>query len=125
MNMIHVLDSRYRAHYPFEIYSSSIYTAHSINAVGCRHTILKHAMLDELQAHIKPSRVVKTLMPTRDMFRNLQISDTDFFVWELPSWERLCVEHIEQMLDAGSFPCWLTEVERRVPRRPRAAGNQE
>jgi aminoglycoside 3-N-acetyltransferase len=111
MNMIHVLDSRYRAHYPFEIYSRSVYPADTIDAVGCRHTVVKHAMLNELQVNIKPSRVVHALKPSRDTFRSLRIRDTDFFVWELPSWERLCVEHIEQTLDARSFPCWLAEVE--------------
>jgi aminoglycoside N3'-acetyltransferase len=117
MNMIHVLDSRYRAHYPFEIYSRSVYPADTIDAVGCRHTVVKHAMLNDLQVHIKPSRVVHALKPDRDTFRSLRTGDTDFFIWELPSWENLCVEHIEQMLDAGSFPCWLADVEPRVARR--------
>jgi aminoglycoside 3-N-acetyltransferase len=122
MNMIHVLDSRYRPHYPFEIYSSSIYTADTIDSAGRRHTVVKHAMLNDLQIHIKPSRVVYMLKPSRDTFRSLKIGDTDFFVWELSSWEKLCVEHIEQTLDAGRFPCWLAEVEPRVARRlPTAA----
>jgi aminoglycoside N3'-acetyltransferase len=116
MNMIHVLDSRYRAHYPFEIYSRSMYLADTIDAVGCCHTVVKHAMLNDLQVNIKPSRVVHALKPDRDTFRSLRIGDTDFFVWELPSWENLCVEHIEQMLNAGSFPCWLADVEPRVAR---------
>src|ERR1700730_16468283 len=121
MNMIHVLDSRYRAHYPFEIYSRSMYPADTIDAVGCRHTVVKHAMLNDLQVYIKPGQVVHALKPDRDTFRSLRIGDIDFFVWELPSWENLCVEHIEQMLDAQSFPCWLAEVEPRVPRRLPAA----
>jgi aminoglycoside 3-N-acetyltransferase len=121
MNMIHVLDSRYRVHYPFEIYSRSMYPADSIDAFGYRHTVVKHAMLNDLQVHIKPSRVVHALKPSRDTFRSWRIGDTDFFVWELPSWEKLCVEHIEQTLDAQSFPCWLAEVEPRVPRRLPAA----
>jgi aminoglycoside 3-N-acetyltransferase len=121
MNMIHVLDSRYRAHYPFEIYSRSMYPADTIDAVGCRHTVVKHAMLNDLQVHIRPNRIVDALKPGRDTFRSLKIGDTDFFVWELPSWEKLCVEHIEQTLDARSFPCWLAEVEPRVARRLPAA----
>jgi len=47
----------------------------------------------------------------------LKMGATAFFVWELPSWESLCVDHIERTLDAGSFPCWLTEVAPRVARR--------
>jgi aminoglycoside N3'-acetyltransferase len=45
MNMIHVVDSRYREHYPFEIYSRSMYTADTIDAAGCRHTVVmaRHA----------------------------------------------------------------------------------
>jgi len=110
MNMIHVLDSRYRVQYPFDIYSSSIYSADTIDAAGRRHTVVKYAMLNDLQVHIKPSRVVHMLKPGRDTFRSLKMGDTDFFVWDLPSWETLCVAHAEQMLDAESFPCWLTEV---------------
>jgi len=122
MNMIHVLDSRYREYYPFEIYSRSVYPADTIDAFGYRHTVVKHAMLNDLQVHIKPSRIVQVLKPSRDIFRSWRIGDTDFFVWELPPWEKLCVEHIEQMLDARSFPCWLAQVEPRVPRRlPTAA----
>jgi aminoglycoside 3-N-acetyltransferase len=117
MNMIHVLDSRYREHYPFEIYSRSMYTADTIDAAGCRHTVVKHAMLNDLQVHIKPSRIVHTLKPSRETFRSLKVGDTDFFVWELPSWENLCVDHIKQTLDARSVPCWLTEVEPRIARR--------
>jgi aminoglycoside N3'-acetyltransferase len=121
MNMIHVLDSRYRVHYPFEIFSRSMYPADTIDAFGYRHTVVKHAMLNDLQVHIKPSRVVHALKPGRDTFRSWRTGDTDFFVWELSSWEKLCVEHIEQTLDAQSFPCWLAEVEPRVPRRLPAA----
>ena len=115
MNMIHVLDSRYRAQYPFEIYSRFTYPAHSIDGDGRRHLVTKHAMLNALQVHIKPSEVVHQLRPGRDTFRSLKIGDTDFFVWDLPSWEQLCLRHIEQRLDAGSFPCWLAEVEKHVP----------
>jgi aminoglycoside N3'-acetyltransferase len=114
MNMIHVLDSRYRARYPFDIYSPSIYAADAIDAGGCRHTVAKHAMLNELQAHIKPSLVIQMLGPGRDTFRSLKVGDTDFFIWDLPSWERLCVAHAEQTLDAGGFPCWLSEVAQHV-----------
>jgi aminoglycoside N3'-acetyltransferase len=124
MNMIHVLDSRYRARYPFAIYSGSIYTAHTIDAAGRVHHLVKHAMLNELQVHIKPSRVVQVLEPGRDTFRSVKIGDTDFFVWDLPHWERLCVAHIEQSLDRHGFPCWLAEVERHVAmrRRPSTSG---
>jgi aminoglycoside N3'-acetyltransferase len=117
MNMIHVLDSRYRAHYPFQIYSDTIYPADTIDGDGRRHAAVKHAMLNELQVHIKPSQVVHLLKPGRDTFRSLRIGDTDFFVWDLPPWEQLCVVHIEERLHAGSFPCWLTEVEPRVAQR--------
>ncbi len=115
MNMIHVLDSRYRVHYPFQIYSDTIYAVDTIDDDGRCHAAVKHAMLNELQVHIKPSQAVHLLKPSRDTFRSLRIGDTDFFVWDLPSWERLCVAHIEQRLDAGSFPCWLTEVEAHLP----------
>ena len=123
MNMIHVLDSRYRARYPFAIYSSSMYTAHTIDTAGHVHHLVKHAMLEALQVHIKPSRVVQALEPGRDTFRSVKIGDTDFFIWDLPHWERLCVAHIEQSLDRHGFPCWLTEVERQVSmcRRPSSA----
>jgi aminoglycoside N3'-acetyltransferase len=114
MNMIHVLDSRYRARYPFDIYSPSIYAAEAIDAAGCRHTVVKHAMLNELQVHIKPSLVIHMLSPGRDTFRSLKVGDTDFFVWDLPPWEKLCADHAEQTLDGGSFPCWLNEVAQRV-----------
>lgn len=117
MNMIHVLDSRYRHRYPFEIYSRSVYAAQTIDAVGQRHQVTKRAMLNDLQLHIKPSRIVSTLEPGRDMFRSVKREDTDFFVWDLPLWERLCVAHIEQTLAARGVPCWLTEVERHVARR--------
>jgi aminoglycoside N3'-acetyltransferase len=121
MNMIHVLDSRYRARYPFDIYSPSIYAADAIDAAGCRHTVAKHAMLNELQVHIKPSLVVYMLSPGRDTFRSLKVGDTDFFVWDLPSWERLCAEHAEQTLDGGGFPCWLSEVAQRIAWKASAA----
>jgi hypothetical protein len=58
-------------------------------------------MLNELQVHIKPSRVVPLLQPDRDAFRSMKMGDTDFFAWDLPLWQRLCVAHIEQALDAG------------------------
>jgi aminoglycoside N3'-acetyltransferase len=114
MNMIHVLDSRYRARYPFDIYSPSIYAAEAIDAAGRRHTVVKHAMLNELQVHIKPSLVIHMLSPGRDTFRSLKVGDTDFFVWDLPPWEKLCADHAEQTLDGGGFPCWLNEVAQRV-----------
>jgi aminoglycoside N3'-acetyltransferase len=124
MNMIHVLDSRYRARYPFDIYSPSIYAADAIDAGGCRHTVAKHAMLNELQVHIKPSLVVHMLGPGRDTFRSLKVGNTDFFVWDLPSWERLCVEHAEQMLDGRGFPCWLGEVAQRLAWKTSAAAER-
>ena len=121
MNMIHVLDSRYRVRYPFDIYSPSIYAADTIDAAGCRHTVDKYAMLNELQVHIKPSLVVHMLSPGRDTFRSLKVGDTDFFVWDLPSWEKLCAEHAELTLDGGCFPCWLCEVAQRVAWKASAA----
>jgi hypothetical protein len=124
MNLIHVLDSRYRARYPFEIYSRSIYAADAIDAAGCRHTTAKYAMLNELQMHIKPGLVVHMLNPGRDTFRNLKIGDTDFFVWDLPSWERLCAEHAEQTLAGGGFPCWLSEVAPRLASKSPAAAER-
>src|SRR6516165_3634143 len=56
MNMIHVLDSRYRHRYPFDIYSNSRYAAQTIDANGRLHHVTKMAMLNELQVHIKPSQ---------------------------------------------------------------------
>jgi aminoglycoside 3-N-acetyltransferase len=117
MNAIHVLDSRYRHHYPFDIYSDSTYSARTIDATGAAHDIAKRAMLNELQLHIKPSRIVSALQPGRDVFRSLKSGDTDFFVWDLPPWEELCVRHIEEALASGGCPCWLTEVEKHVARR--------
>jgi aminoglycoside N3'-acetyltransferase len=114
MNMIHVLDSRYRDRYPFEIYSDSLYLARTIDAADRLHEVTKQAMLNELQVYIKPAHVVGLLGPGRDAFRNVKVGDTNFFVWDLQPWERLCVAHIEQALDAGSFPCWLTEVSRHL-----------
>jgi aminoglycoside N3'-acetyltransferase len=121
MNMIHVLDSRYRHRYPFEIYSCSIYAAQTIDTAGQLHEVTKKAMLNELQVHIKPSQVVRLLQPGRDVFRSVKMEDTDFFVWDLPLWEQLCVAHVEQALDAGSIPCWLTEVEKHAPGRKSVA----
>jgi aminoglycoside N3'-acetyltransferase len=117
MNMIHVLDSRYRVHYPLQIYSDTIYPADTIDGDGRWHTAVKHAMLNELQVHIKPSQIVHLLKPDRDTFRSLRIGDIDFFVWDLPSWERLCVAHIEQSLETGRIPCWLIEVQQHVAHR--------
>lgn len=116
MNMIHVLDSRYRGRYPFDIYSRSIYPAITIDTKGRRHQVTKQAMLNELQVYIKPSRVVRQLNPGSDVFRSLKVGDTDFFLWDLPSWERLCIDHVEKVLDDGGVPCWLAEVAKRVPR---------
>lgn len=121
MNMIHVLDSRYRHRYPFEIYASSIYAARTIDGDGHLHRVNKQAMLNELQVHIRPGRIVPELRPGRDVFRSLKMGETDFFVWDLPLWERLCVAHVEQRLDAGAAPCWLTEVARHVPQRKSAS----
>jgi aminoglycoside N3'-acetyltransferase len=121
MNMIHVLDSRYRQRYPFEIYSRSVYAAQTIDAAGQLHEVTKKAMVNELQVHIKPSQVVRLLQPGPDVFRSVKMEDTDFFVWDLPPWEQLCVAHVEQALDAGSIPCWLTEVEKHVPGRKSVA----
>jgi len=122
MNMIHVLDSRYRHRYPFEIYSRSVYAVQSVDADGHLHQVTKQAMLNELQVHIKPSRIVRQLRPGRDAFRSLKVGDTDFFVWDLPLWETPCVAHIEQALDAGGVPCWLTDVQKHVaPRVPASA----
>ena len=122
MNMIHVLDSRYRHRYPFEIYSRSVYAAQTIDAAGHLHRVTKQAMLNELQVHIKPSRVVPLLQPGRDAFRSMKMGDTDFFVWDLPPWQRLCVAHIEQALDAGGVPCWLADVQKHVTPRASALG---
>ena len=121
MNMIHVLDSRYRHRYPFEIYSRSVYAVHTIDGAGHRHQVSKRAMLFVLQTHIKPGRVVTALQPGRDVFRSVKKGDTDFFLWDLPPWERLCVAHVEQALAARSVPCWLTEVEPHVARRTLAS----
>jgi aminoglycoside N3'-acetyltransferase len=121
MNMIHVLDSRYRHRYPFEIYSRSVYAVHTIDAGGRRHRVSKRAMLDALQTHIKPSRVVAVLQPGRDVFRSVKKGDTDFFLWDLPPWERLCVTHIERALEAREVPCWLGEVGRQVAHRTPAS----
>jgi aminoglycoside N3'-acetyltransferase len=117
MNMIHVLDSRYRHRYPFQIYSDSVYTAHTIDLRGRLHHLTKQAMLNELQVHVKPSQIVRTLQPSRDAFRSTKVGATDFFVWDLPLWERLCVAHIEQALEARGCPCWLVEVQKHVPPR--------
>ena len=117
MNMIHVLDSRYHERYPFAIYSDRRYGARSIDQTGGVHHVTKKAMLNELQVHIKPSQVVHALHPGHGVFRSTRCGDTDFFVWDLPPWEELCVAHIEQTLDAGGFPCWLAEVENPVRRR--------
>jgi aminoglycoside N3'-acetyltransferase len=114
MNMIHVLDSRYRGRYPFAIYSDRTYTARSIDERGQVHEVRKQAMLNDLQVHIKPSQVVHMLHPGRDIFRSAKLGSTDFFVWDLPLWEPLCVAHIEQTLDDGGFPCWLVEFERHM-----------
>jgi hypothetical protein len=117
MSLIHVLDSRYRHRYPFEIYSPSRYAATTIDAAGRRHSVVKHAMSSELQVHIKPGRIIDALEPGRDVFRSVNLGETTFFVWELPLWERLCVAHVEAALDARRVPCWLTEVAPRVSRR--------
>jgi aminoglycoside 3-N-acetyltransferase len=117
MNMIHVLDSRYRRRYPFDIYSTSLYSVQTLDGEGQLHHVTKHAMLNELQVHIKPSSIIPTLRPDRDVFRSTKLGETDFFIWDLPGWEKLCVTHIEQRLEAGSHPCWLTEVARRLDRR--------
>lgn len=114
MNMIHVLDSRYRAHYPLPIYSDREYPAHSRDAEGRVHHVVKQAMLNELQIHIKPGRVVTELEPGHDVFRAVRRGDTDFFVWELPTWERLCVGHLEARLSEGRFPCWLDAFARQA-----------
>ncbi len=117
LNMIHVLDSRYRHHYPCDIYSRSVYPAHTTGPDGRVWHLSKQAMLNELQVHIKPSRIITTLQPGPDVLRSTRIGETDFFVWDLPPWERLCVAHIEQALDAGRVPCWLVEVQEHVGRR--------
>ena len=121
MNMIHVLDSRYRHRYPFDIYSPFVYRASTIDADGQLHNVIKHAMLNELQVHIKPSQVVQLLRPGRDVFRSLKVEASDFFIWELTLWERLCVAHVEQALAARQLPCWLVEVERYVTLRHSAS----
>ena len=114
MNMIHVLDSRYRHRYPFAIYSAKTYVAHSIDHARQSHRVTKLAMLNELQVNIKPSRIVHALHPGSDIFRSAKIGSTDFFIWELAGWEPLCVTHLEQALDAGGVPCWLADVETQI-----------
>lgn len=118
MNVIHVLDSRYRNDYPFSIYSDRLYDARSIDYDGVQHKLKKYAMLNDLQVHIKPSRVIPELKPKRDVFRDIAVGDTSFFVWELLPWEAMCVRHIEERLSVGRPPCWLEEVSKRLPRRP-------
>lgn len=122
MNMIHVLDSRYRGRYPFAIYAEAVYPARAIDGGGELHRVTKQAMLNALQVHIKPCRIVTELRPERDTFRCLKRGETDFFVWDLPPWERLCVAHAEERLAAGGVPCWLEEVARHVPQRAAPAG---
>ena len=116
MNMIHVLDSRYRrtirSKYILDQCIRPIRSMRSDAATPSSSTPCSMTF----RSTSSRARVVHALKPDRDTFRSLRIGDTDFFVWELPSWENLCVEHIEQMLDAGSFPCWLADVEPRVAR---------
>jgi len=111
MNMVHVLDSRYRHRYPFPVHSACRYAARTIDAAGRLHHVVKQAMLNELQVHIKPARIVTDLAPGPDLFRSLKRNETDFFIWDLPAWEKLCVAHIEESLAAERCPCWLTQVE--------------
>lgn len=119
MGMIHVLDSRYRSGYPFEIMSDAVYPTNVIDAVGAVHHVVKRAMRDELVDHIRPSRILSTLEPGTDVFRSLKVGDTDFFRWDLPRWERLCVRHLEERLATGRQPCWLDEVSEHLPHRDR------
>jgi len=118
MNMIHVLDSRYRNDYHFNIFSDRLYHARSIDYDGVRHDLKKQAMLNDLQVHIKPSRVIRELNPTRDIFRNLAVGESLFFIWDLLPWETMCVRHIEERLSDARPPCWLEEVAIRLPHRP-------
>jgi aminoglycoside N3'-acetyltransferase len=121
MSLIHVLDSRYRSRYPFEIYSTSLYRAQIIDTAGRRQDVTKEAMLNEVQVHIKPGEIVRLLKPLRDVFRSVKRGDTDFFIWELPQWEPFCVAHIDQSLDEGRVPCWLTQAQPHLPARNSAA----
>ena len=111
MSLIHVLDSRYRNRYPFDVYSMSVYRAQVIDAAGRRQEITKQALRNEVQVYIKPGEIVHRLNPGRDIFRSMKRGETDFFVWELPPWEPFCLAHIEQSLGEGRVPCWLTQVQ--------------
>jgi aminoglycoside N3'-acetyltransferase len=115
MGLIHVLDARYRHRYPVELYSRTTYAVRVIDAAGCAHEVSKHAFLNEVQIHIKPSEVIRQLKPDRCTFRSVTRGETHFFVWELPQWEALCVAHIEEALADRQPPCWLTHAQPFLP----------
>jgi aminoglycoside N3'-acetyltransferase len=123
MALIHVLDARYRGQYPVDIYSRSTYAMRVIDEAQREHTVTKQAMLNAVQLHIKPSEVIQRLKPGPEVFRSLTKGETNFFVWELREWERLCSGHADQATREGHVPCWLTHAVPHLPPRTRAQEN--
>jgi aminoglycoside N3'-acetyltransferase len=108
----HVLDSRFRHRYDFPVYSTETYPATTRDYNGVVHSVQKHAVLENVERNIKPSRQIDLLPPGSDVFRSLTVEGAIFFRWSLPGWEEVCTHHIEERLQSGREPCWHEVVAR-------------
>ncbi len=106
MGLTHVIDARFRHRYAFPIYSTQTYSATSCDYDGVVHSVCKHAVLENVERNIKPSRVIDLLPPGSDIFRSILVEGVCFFRWSLPGWEEVCTRHVEERLRSGREPCW-------------------
>lgn len=110
MSLVHVIDSRLQDRYPIPIYTADVLKAEVVDHDGRRHLIRRRAVRRTVQRHIKPSRMVDTFGARPSVFRIRTIESVNFFLWELPGWEPLAMQHAEDRSAAHGLPCWLEAI---------------
>jgi aminoglycoside N3'-acetyltransferase len=110
MSLIHVIDSRLQDRYPIPIYTTEVMKAELTDHTGTVHMIRRRAVRRAVQRHIKPYRMVEEFGKDRSVFRLLAIEGVNSFVWNLPRWEPLAMQHAEERSAVGRLPCWLETI---------------
>ena len=110
MSLVHVIDSRLQDRYPIPIYTADVMKAEALDHDGRLHVIRRRAVRQIVQRHIKPSRMVEEFGASTSVFRIRTVDSVNFFVWEVPRWEPLAMQHAEERSAAHCLPCWLEAI---------------